>query len=311
MSEAINAAQGGETIVLEQDIAVDETAATELGIVKLNSDIPTDQHVTLFNVAGKSITIDLNGQQIYADVTGLPDGYSLAGIFSTKENGHLTLKDSTGTGVVEVNAVEGDDCVNVFAMIINLDDTSDIVIESGTYILDRSVSAMIDTRSNEGVTVSGGTFVLDNVFDPGLKNGQAWTFNAKGQNTRHVIVTGGTFPADIQHQYYPFEVSMAKELALKYDPNTEMYTVVPAVAYVNEQEFSGRWYTNEVGYATLSEAFAAVEGPKTSWDGQVSAQEYVTPLTEGIEVNENGTITITGDNRNSYLYYHQRNHREC
>ena len=295
MTEAIAAAQDGDVIVLEQDIAVDETDTTDLGIAKLNSDIPTDNHVTLFNVAGKSITVDLNGQQIRADISSLPTGTALAGIFSTSDGGQLTLKDSAGTGVVEVYA----GTANVFAMIINLDlneNSSKIIIESGTYILDRSVSAMIDTRCNEGVVVNGGTFNLGNVKDPGLKNGQAWTFNAKGQNTRHVIVTGGTFPADIQHQYYPFEVSMAKELALKYDPNTEMYTVVPAVAYVNEQEFSGRWYTNEVGYATLSEAFAAVEGPKTSWDGQVSAQEYVTPLTEGIEVNENGTITITGDN---------------
>lgn len=281
MTDAITAAQDGDTIVLAQDVAVDETVAADLGIAKLNSDIPTDQHVTLFNVAGKSITVDLNGQQIYADVTGLPEGFALAGIFSTSNGGHLTLKDSTNTGVVEVNAVNDEnsaDYVNVFAMIINLDDSSSIVIESGTYILDRSVSAMIDTRSNEGVIVNGGTFMLDNVFDPGLKNGQAWTFNAKGQNTRHVIVTGGTFPADIQHQYYPFEVSMAKELALQYNQATGMYTVVPAVAYVNEQEFSGRWYTNDVGYATMEEAYAAVEPPKTSWDGQVSEQEYVTSL---------------------------------
>ena len=303
MTDAIAAAQDGDTIVLAQDIEVDEIAATELGIAKLNSDIPTDNHVTLFNVAGKSITVDLNGQQIYADVTDLPEGTALAGIFSTSDGGQLTLQDSVGTGVVEVNAVEGDACVNVFAMIINLDlseNRSKITIESGTYVLDRSVSAMIDTRCNEGVIVNGGTFKLDNVFDPGLKNGQAWTFNAKGQNTRHVIVTGGTFPADIQHQYYPFEVSMAKELALQYDAETGMYTVVPAVAYVNEQEFSGKWYTNEVGYATLAKALAAVEGPKTSWNGKVSEQEYVTPLNAeafaGIEFNTDGTIAITGDN---------------
>ena len=297
MTEAIAAAQDGDTIVLEKEISVDETAATEVGIAKLNSDIPTDQHVTLFNVSGKSITVDLNGQQIYADVTGLPAGTALAGIFSTSDGGQLTLQDSADTGVVEVKA----GTVNVFAMIINLDhsdNSSKITIESGTYILDRSVSAMIDTRCNEGVVINGGTFKLGNVKDPGLKNGQAWTFNAKGQNTRHVIVTGGTFPADIQHQYYPFEVSMAKELALQYNAETGMYTVVPAVAYVNEQEFSGKWYTNEIGYATLAEALAAVEGPKTSWNGQVSEQEYVTPLSDdfdGIEFNENGTITITGD----------------
>jgi len=282
MTEAIAAAQDGDTIILEQNITVDVLAeAKDLGIDKLNSDIPTDQHVTLFCVEGKRLTIDLNGKQIKADVTGLPAGVSLAGLFSTRNGGHLTLMDSVDTGVAQVNAVNDQNpavYANVFAMIINLDDTSSIVINSGTYILDRAVSAMIDTRSNEGVIVNGGTFELGNVFDPGLKNGQAWTFNAKGQNTRHVIVTGGTFPADIQHQYYPFEVSIAKELALKYDENTEMYTVVPAVAYVNEQEFSGRWYTNEVGYATLEEAYDAVEPPKTSWDGKVSAQEYVTSL---------------------------------
>ena len=281
LQEAISKAENGDTISLTQDISVDHNFATELDIPELNYDIPSDRHVTLFNVAGKSITIDLNGHNISIDVSSLEEGVAFAGIFSTSNGGHLTLMDSDGGGVAEVNAVNDDNdeiYANVYAMIINLDDTSSIVIESGTYRLDRAVSSMIDTRSNEGVIVNGGTFYLDNVGDPNLKNGQAWTFNAKGQNTRHVIVTGGTFPADIQHQYYPFEVSMAKELALQYDEGTGMYTVVPAVAYVNEQEFSGRWYTNEVGYATMEEAYAAVEPPKTSWDGQVSEQEYVTSL---------------------------------
>ena len=279
MTEAIAAAQNGDTIVLEQDVSVGKDIATDLGIAELNYDRPNDNHITFFCVEGKNITIDLNGNNVYGDCAGLSENTTLAGIFSTRNNGQLTLKDSSddGTGKVEV-ASNG---ANVYAMIINLDlneNSSKIIIESGTYILDRSVSAMIDTRCNEGVIVNGGTFDLGNVNDPGLKNGQAWTFNAKGQNTRHVIVTGGTFPADIQHQYYPFEVSMAKELALQYDEGTGMYTVVPAVAYVNEQEFSGRWYTNEVGYATMEEAYAAVEPPKTSWDGQVSEQEYVTSL---------------------------------
>lgn len=299
LTEAIEAAEDGDTITLKQDISVNEEVATDLGIAKLNSDIPTDSHVTLFNVSGKEVTIDLNGNDIYADVTGLEDGYSLAGLFSTKDGGNLILKDTDGSGSVDVNAVDDEDpsiYANVFAMIINLDleeGNSSITIEGGNYHLDRGVSSMIDTRSNEGVTVKGGTFVLDNVFDETLSNGQAWMFNAKGQNTRHVIVEGGSFNVDVQHQYYPFEVSMAKELALKEENG--MFTVVPAVAYVNEQEFSGRWYTNEIGYATLEEAYAAVEAPKTSWDGQVSAPEYVTSLTDGIEINEDGTITITGD----------------
>ena len=260
LADAIAAAENEDEIVLQSNVSVDVD-----DVQKLNG-----KYDSFFVISGKEIAINLNGKNITGDATGIS---MLVGIFSTEDNGHLTIN---GEGNVTVNNTV-DNMAN--ALVINYDDSSSIVINGGNYYLDYSNNALIDTRSNEGVKVNGGTFKLGNLGT--LANGSPWIFNAKGQNTAHVEVYGGSFQADVAHQYYPFEVQIPRELALSKGADG-MYTVVPAVAWVNEQEWSSNWYTNEIGYATLEEAFAAVSAEVkikvTGGKTYVAKQEYVTIL---------------------------------
>ena len=68
--------------------------------------------------------------------------------------------------------------------------------------------------------------------------------NTLENNVRSVVVTGGTFNADINHQYRPYEISIAKELALK-DNGNGTWTIAPAEAYVTEIVDN---YSHNVGY---------------------------------------------------------------
>jgi len=276
LQEAIENAANNETIKVMKDITVD---ADDLDVL--------DGNHTFFKVEGKTITIDLNGKKILADASAVNDKY-VVGVFSATNGGNLTL---TGNGTVQghsgatqeaayLDPAKGNKDYNYkfYTLLVAYDDECRITVENGTYSLDYAGDSLIYTSCNEGVVVNGGTFTLGNLG--GIRNGMPWIFNARGQNIRHVVVTGGTFCADIQHQFYPFEVQINKELALKKENG--MYTVVPAVAYVTEREWSSAWYTNDIGYATLEEAFAACEGPKTR-SGKTSEQEEVHILSADIK----------------------------
>jgi len=285
LADAIGAAATGDTITLMSDISVNKDNLQDL-----------DGYNTFFKVEGKSITVDLNGKTIYADASAVTDKF-VVGVFSTTNNGHLTL---TGEGTVQgysgatqeaayLVASKGNTDYNYkfYTLLANYNDGCTITVNGGNYILDYAGDSLMYTSANEGITVNGGTFQLGNLG--GIRNGMPWVFNARGQNIRHVVVNGGSFCADIQHQYYPFEVLMPKELALTKGEDG-MYTVVPAVAYVTEREWSSNWYTNEIGYATLEEAINACEGPKTK--SKKTSEQEVVVLLKDVTLAENATIII-------------------
>jgi len=240
---AVDAAQDGDTITVEASHALDCSNA-----------VPFDGYKTLIMVENKTVTIDLNGKQITCDVN--ISGVEFSMVITTKGTGNLTLIDSKGGGSVVVTAT-----TEVYGLLVNYNDTASITVEGGSYRLDKaynkgaSTGALVYSTGNERVTVHDGNFYLGNI---GIgENGSPWIFNANGQNERHVIVTGGTFNADVNHQYYPFEVDVPKEKALK-NNGDGTWTIVPAVAYVTEWEWSSAWYNHEVGYATVEEAEAAL-----------------------------------------------------
>lgn len=273
LQEAIAAAATGDTITVLADIAVDTSA------VVANS----SGYAAIYNIAEKDIIIDLNGKKIEAtvnaaDLESYKDGI-LLGVFCMDTNGKLTL---TGEGTVTANLVDGPEdptASKLYSLLVAYGTGSELVVENGTFHANSVNSALVYSQYDEIITINGGTYTLGNLGKG--RNCSPWLFNAKSQNTQNILVNGGTFSADIQHQYYPFEVQMPKELALSKGEDG-MYTVVPAVAYVNEQEWSSKWYTNYVGYATVEEAEAAVEPIKTKVVGKItytSQQEYVTLLT--------------------------------
>ena len=289
LADAIAAAETGDTIILQKDISVDAEDMVDL-----------DGYHTFFKVENKDITVDLNGKTVYADASAVTDKF-VVGVFSTTNGGHLTL---TGDGTVQGYSGENQEAAYLdpakgntdynykfYTLLAVYDDECSITVNGGNYVLDYAGDSMAYTSTNEGIIVNGGTFTLGNLG--GIRNGMPWVFNARGQNIRHVVVNGGTFCADIQHQYYPFEVLVPKELAL--DKSVEgQFTIVDAVAYVTEREWSSAWYTNEIGYATLQEAFAACEGVKTKVVGNktYTSEPEEVHLLQDITLTKNTTITV-------------------
>lgn len=260
-----------ETLVDALAVANDDETITLINNVDL-----TDTVLSL----SKDITIDFNGYTVTGTFTKTTTAF-----VSVESGANVVLKDSIGKGGLRTENTNG-----YLSNLVRAQNGSYVTIESGNYSQDESVNGagMIDSRGDEIITINGGTFRLGNL---GTKsNGSPWLLNTSGQNTKDIIVKGGNFQADIAHQYFPFEVSMPKEKALK--KVDEMYTVVDAVAYVTEREWSSKWYTNEVGYATLEEAIAACQGPQTRVyykKDYVSEQEVIV-LLKDIELAK--TVTV-------------------
>lgn len=253
-ADAFEAADDGEKITL---LATDYLYADEL--VDFDG-----KYLTFFEVNDKTLTVDLNGYMLQGIIKGAEK--MVVGMFATNDNGHLILEDSSAdqSGRVKVSS-QG---ATLYALLVNYEPGCSITVNGGNYYTNKAYDCLVysgtsadEGTANEGVVINGGTFDLGNL---GTKaNGSPWLFNVLGQNHRHIWVNGGSFSTDVFHQYYVFEVQAPEDIALKYNDETGMYDVVDAVAYVTERHWSSKWYTKNVGYATLEEAVDACEGSKT------------------------------------------------
>ncbi|MEE1366361.1 MAG: right-handed parallel beta-helix repeat-containing protein [Muribaculaceae bacterium] len=275
--EAFRAANDGSTVKLLADVK--RTTENE------NYVTDCDGYASIINVEGKTLTFDLNGKTMtvnaYAEDLAYAKDEMLLAVFSTDECGKLTLKDSSEdkTGKVEVVANDA----MVYSLITNYDDGCFVTIEGGNYIADKVYDSLIYSGASDCVTVNDGNFRLDNVGQGERGNGSPWIFNALGQNQRNIDVYGGTFNADINHQYWCFEVDVPTTSAL-HNNNDGTWTVVDAEAYVVEPKGE---YTHEVGYPTLREAIAcALELNNTS---VVMVKNVVT---EPIAITEDKALTL-------------------
>lgn len=130
-----------------------------------------------------------------------------------------------------------------------------MTIEGGSYILDAASDSLVYSGGGN-VYVKGGDFELTNVGAG--ENGKPWIFNVLGNDDTRVFITGGTFNADVNHQFWFLEARVDKTMTLKEDNDT--WTVVPAVAYVNQGMLYGPYYGRaDFGYATLEEAIVAAD----------------------------------------------------
>ena len=229
LQAAIQAAQTGETVTLLKDLELGNDDFVEVGSYKVT-----------FSVEGKDITLDMNGKSITVVYTG--PKYLIA-VIRVADGAGLTV---TGNGKIDV-AVQDK---NVAYTFWKAGTTGHLTILDGYYHMNDAEDSMIYTNGNGIVTIYGGTFIIDAVGT--AANGFPCIFNAQGQNEKHVVVKGGSFNADINHQYYCFEVEVPENLALKEENG--LWTVVPAKAYAIEEV--GK-YTHKVGYATFEEALAA------------------------------------------------------
>ncbi len=230
IQEAINAAQDNETVVLLQSVTL-----ADANMIKNegNRDV-------MLNVAEKDITLDLNGQTINVDYNG---GQYLYAVVCVEDGAGLTV---TGNGTIDI----AENGINVAYMFWKRGTTGHLTIKNGSFHMDDSGDSMIYANSSNTTIVEGGNFIIDNVAT--RSNGFPCIISAAGQNQNNILIKGGTYNYDINHQYWAFEVNVPETLALR-NNNNDTWTVVPAEAYVVEQFHN---YKREVGYETLEEAFA-------------------------------------------------------
>ena len=247
LREAVDQAEDGSTVTVLKSHEIDCTNPSQVYV--------TDGYkYAEIVVESKDVTLDLNGKAL----TACPTTNVI--LFASESGGHMTLIDGAGGGSVMVDP----NGTTVFSLMICCDGSSSFTVNAGSYWIDNATDALAyvsytkqgDNKVYGTFSINGGSFHLENVGSG--DNGIPWIFNAKSQNQGHVLVNGGTFNADVLHQYYPFEVSAPKSRALR-NNGDGTWTMVDAVAYVTEREKSGNWYTNEIGYASLKEAVAAVD----------------------------------------------------
>ena len=243
IQEAINAAQNGETVKLIADVVYTDADVQS---------VEEKPYTTMLYVQGKNITLDLNGKKIDVTYTGS----LLYSVVLVSDGAGLTVTGEGSINAAGLNA-EGAAAKNIAYLFWKRGETGYLTIENGTFHMNDAADSMVYTNGDEIVTITGGTFTLDAVASQ--DNGFPVLFNAVGNNERQIVVNGGTFNYDINHQIRPFEPYVAPEKAVK--KVGDMWTIVPAQAYVTE--LLGEWVTepgtreHNVGYATVAEAIAA------------------------------------------------------
>ena len=296
LQHAINAAQNGDTVLIANDFTLDAK----------KYETQNDGYATLVNVKEKAVTIDLNGKTVTvetlaADLASAKGGMLLT-VFHADTNGQLTLVDSSADGTGTVNVKVNDAKVySVFASESQYTDKTNsgkLTVNTGNYTtVGKLTNAMCFSDADDVITINGGNFHLD--YASTIAN-YPWFVNTLGNNELQVIVNGGTFNVDINHQYRPFEIYIKKELALK-NNGDGTWTIVPAEAYVTELLGStvneGGVYAHNVGYATLEEAVAAVNnlGNTVTLLKNVEMEEILV-LDKAVNLNgANFTLTSTAD----------------
>jgi hypothetical protein len=234
LAEAIDAAVTGNEIVLLSDIELSDEDIVVSAPLK-----------TMVYVEGKDITLDMNGKAISVKYEGEPH---LIGVVCVADAAGLTVK---GNGSIEVEGVAYDDQFNVAYVFCKRGTTGHLTIENGTYHAADLEDSMVYTNGDGIVTINGGTFTLDNVGTQA--NGFPCIFNTQHQNANSIVVKGGTFNTDVNHQFWTNEVYVPETLALQNNVDNT-WTVVESVAYVNEIGTSTGSKERKVGYASLADA---------------------------------------------------------
>ena len=293
IQEAIDAAQDGQTVQLLADVAY--TDADAFGVEE-------KPYSTMLYVQGKNITLDMNGKKIDVTYTGS----LLYSVVLVSDGAGLTVTGEGAINAVGCNA-DGTAAKNIAYMFWKRGTTGYLVIENGSFYMNDAADSMVYTNGDEIVTVNGGTFTLTAVASQA--NGWPVIFSTQGNNEKQIVVNGGTFNYDINHQMRPFEVYVAPEKAVK--KVDDMWTIVPAQAYITEK--LGDWvneagaYEHKVGYATVAEAFAATNDLGNvvtilagEYTGNLNVNKGITVQGETDEegnnlVTFNGKLSITAD----------------
>jgi RNase P/RNase MRP subunit p29 len=149
-----------------------------------NTTYPATSGALVIPVDGKDITIDLKGHTQYFRVSGETTVSYPTDLFVLKNGATLTVKDTIGGGAIY--ATYG---ANSAAYIFNVLDTSELVIESGKYVMDQANYGGIIVYQN---SADASTTINDGEFE--VKTGATSRRDRIVSNSRGELeINGGTF----------------------------------------------------------------------------------------------------------------------
>ena len=157
-----------------------------------NTTYPATSGALVIPVDGKDITIDLKGHTQYFRVSGETTVSYPTDLFVLENGAKLTVKDSVGGGAIY--ATYGG---NSSAYIFNVLDSSDLVIDGGTFVMDAANYGGVIVYQNSAdasTTINEGTFTANT----GAKARRDYIIN----NTRgDVEINGGEFSTPRSFDY--------------------------------------------------------------------------------------------------------------
>lgn len=154
--------------------------------VVLNADLVLDESVIL-NLAGKDVTIDLNGHNIIGSKKFYDTAKGNWSVLSVR-GGKLTINGEGNIFAATGAIAEAPNYIEDFA--IDIQNGAEVVINGGNFKGNDTAVYVLDGS----VEINGGTF---EVYDNGLSYGSRYNINALDANfvngTAKIVVKGGTF----------------------------------------------------------------------------------------------------------------------
>ena len=149
-----------------------------------NSAYPGTSGAKVYDINGKDITLDLNGQTQYFRVSGETAVVYQTVLFYIHNGAKLTVVDSVGGGAIYATY-----SANSAAYVFQVNDTSELVINSGSIVLDNAnygATAVI-TKGSATATINGGEFTA--------VGSTRRNYLVRANNDSAVEINGGTFNA--------------------------------------------------------------------------------------------------------------------
>jgi len=212
-------------------------AAITSGATKIviNKDIELAECV---EISGKEITLDLNGKKLLDESTEvLTSGDDVWGLIELKNGAKLTIE---GDGTIECNYENVAGGWTGMAYAINVDATSELVINDGTFINGNgAIQALGKVIVNGGTFIShnGGTSIMavqqnanvtvnDGIFKDYVETGDTYTGSGAvwAGFGATVVINGGTYDyaADPQHSNIVWTLFPAQNAIAGYGSNANM-----------------------------------------------------------------------------------------
>ena len=251
LQAAVKAAHDGETITVIADHEL-----------TWDGEAKVDGLPVFVAVEGKPVTIDLNGKKITGN-SGTSNNEFYAA-FAVDNDGKLTLKDSAGGGSVKIT---GNNTMYSLLMAYEYGEkkSTNLTVEGGSYYLENAHDCLIycGQKADDLVNIQGGTFELGNVGTG--ENGKPWIFNVYGAGDNSACVTGGTFNANVQRQFWANEVKVPETHYVENSGDGTWTVKDGATLYVKEGILTGPYYIEDwsIGYASLEAFIAAANADPT------------------------------------------------